>query len=73
MIAALLKRSEAGFGGNPPGRSSAGVLVAGEAVSASMTPIYEDFPWRTPPWLFLASFLIGLGSLVICLVGQALD
>jgi hypothetical protein len=37
-----------------------------------MTPIYEDFSWWTP-WLFLASFPIGLGSLVICLVGQALD
>jgi hypothetical protein len=37
-----------------------------------MTPIYEDFPWWTP-WLFLTSFLIGLGSLVIFLVDQALD
>jgi hypothetical protein len=37
-----------------------------------MTPIYEEFPWWTP-WLFLASFLIGLGSLVIYLVDPALD
>jgi hypothetical protein len=37
-----------------------------------MTPIYEDFLWWTP-WLFLASFLIGHGSLVIFLVDQAQD
>jgi len=47
-------------------------LVPGEALSTSMTPIYEDFPWWTPLF-FLGSFLIGLGSLVIFLIDKALD
>jgi uncharacterized membrane protein len=37
-----------------------------------MTPIYEHFPWWTL-WFLLASFLIGLGSLVIFFVDKALD
>ncbi len=37
-----------------------------------MTPIYEDLA-RWTRWFLLASFLIGLGSLVIFLVEKALD
>jgi hypothetical protein len=49
-----------------------GVWLSGKVNSASMSPVYEDFRWWTP-WFLLASFLIGLGSLVIFLLDKALD